>query len=48
MLTKMFMFEWRYFIRQPSFYVTSLIFFFLTFFATVSENVQLWGCLPCS
>lgn len=43
MLTKMFMFEWRYFVRQPSFYVTSLIFFFLTFFATVSENVQIGG-----
>jgi len=43
MLAKMFMFEWRYFIRQPSFYVTSLIFFLLTFFATVSENVQIGG-----
>ena len=43
MLTKMFVFEWRYFTRQPSFYVTSLIFFFLTFFATVSANVQIGG-----
>ncbi|WP_085299074.1 ABC transporter permease/M1 family aminopeptidase [Cognaticolwellia mytili] len=43
MLAKMFMFEWRYFIRQPSFYVTSLIFFLLTFFATVSDNVQIGG-----
>lgn len=43
MLAKMFLFEWRYFIRQPSFYVTSLIFFFLTFFATVSDNVQIGG-----
>ncbi len=39
----MFLFEWRYFVRQPSFYVTSLIFFLLTFFATVSENVQIGG-----
>ncbi|WP_448569359.1 M1 family aminopeptidase [Thalassotalea ganghwensis] len=43
MFTKMFFFEWRYFTRQPSFYVTSLIFFFLTFFATISDNVQLGG-----
>ncbi len=39
----MFVFEWRYFVRQPSFYVTSSIFFLLTFFATVSENVQIGG-----
>ena len=43
MLMKMFAFEWRYFTRQPSFYVTSFIFFFLTFFATISENIQLGG-----
>ncbi|ATC93082.1 ABC transporter permease/M1 family aminopeptidase [Pseudoalteromonas tunicata] len=43
MLAKMFMFEWRYFVRQPSFYVTSLIFFLLTFFATVSDNVRIGG-----
>ncbi|SFD39950.1 ABC transporter permease/M1 family aminopeptidase [Pseudoalteromonas denitrificans] len=43
MLAKMFLFEWRYFVRQPSFYVTSLIFFLLTFFATVSENIQIGG-----
>lgn len=43
MLMKMFAFEWRYFTRQPSFYVTSSIFFLLTFFATVSENVQIGG-----
>ncbi len=43
MLMKMFAFEWRYFTRQPSFYVTSLIFFLLTFFATVSENIQIGG-----
>lgn len=43
MLTKMFLFEWRYFVRQPSFYVTSAIFFLLTFFATVSDNIQIGG-----
>lgn len=43
MLLKMFAFEWRYFTRQPSFYVTSLIFFLLTFFATVSDSVQIGG-----
>lgn len=43
MLLKMFAFEWRYFTRQPSFYVTALIFFLLTFFATVSESVQIGG-----
>ncbi|NQY35969.1 MAG: ABC transporter permease [Alteromonadaceae bacterium] len=43
MLAKMFIFECRYFTRQPSFYVTSFIFFLLTFFATVSENVQIGG-----
>ena len=43
MLIKMFAFEWRYFTRQPSFYVTSLIFFLLTFFATISESVQIGG-----
>jgi len=43
MFGKIFMFEWRYFIRQPSFFVTGLIFFLITFFATVSENVQLGG-----
>ncbi|MCF6194641.1 MAG: ABC transporter permease, partial [Kangiellaceae bacterium] len=43
MFLKMLAFEWRYFTRQPSFYVTSLIFFLLTFFATVSENVQIGG-----
>ncbi len=43
MLGKMFLFEWRYLSRQPSFYVTSLIFFLLTFFATVSDNIQIGG-----
>ncbi len=43
MLMKMLAFEWRYYTRQPSFIVTSLIFFLLTFFATVSDNIQLGG-----
>jgi len=43
MFLKMLSFEWRYFVRQPSFYVTGLIFFLLTFFATVSENIQIGG-----
>ncbi|WP_286269773.1 M1 family aminopeptidase [Thalassotalea hakodatensis] len=43
MFAKMFLFEWRYYTRQPSFIVTSAIFFFLTFFATVSDNVQIGG-----
>lgn len=43
MFLSMFQFEWRYFIRQPSFFVTCAIFFLLTFFATVSDNVQIGG-----
>ncbi len=43
MFLKMLAFEWRYFTKQPSFFVTSCIFFLLTFFATVSENVQIGG-----
>lgn len=34
MLSKMFLFEWRYFTRQPSFYVSAIIFFSMAFFAT--------------
>lgn len=34
MLAKMFMFEWRYFTRQPSFYVSMAIFFFIALTAT--------------
>ncbi|GLX83781.1 membrane protein [Thalassotalea loyana] len=43
MFSKMFLFEWRYLVRQPSFIVTSTIFFLLTFFATVSDSVQIGG-----
>ncbi len=43
MLFKMMQFELRYFMRQPSFYITSLILFFLTFMASVSDTVQIGG-----
>jgi len=33
MFRQMFMFEWRYFTRQPSFFITASIFFFLSFLA---------------
>ena len=36
-------FELRYYLRQPSFYVTSILFFLLAFFATASDNVQIGG-----
>ena len=36
-------FELRYFIRQPSFYVTTLIFFLAAFFASSSDNFLLGG-----
>lgn len=43
MFTAMIRFEWRYYIRQPSFYVTALIFFLLPFLATVSRFIQIGG-----
>ena len=43
MFLQMIRFEWRYYQRQPSFYVTSLLFFLLAFFATASDNVQIGG-----
>ncbi len=43
MLWQMIRFEWRYYLRQPSFYVTSLLFFLMTFFAASSESVQIGG-----
>lgn len=43
MFAQMFSFEWRYYLRQPSFYVTNLVFFLLPFFATVSDSVQIGG-----
>jgi ABC-2 type transport system permease protein len=36
-------FEFNYFRKQPSFYVTSLIFFLMPFFAMISDNVQIGG-----
>ena len=36
-------FEFNYFVKQPSFYVTMFIFFLLPFFAMISDNVQIGG-----
>ena len=36
-------FEWRYYLRQPSFYVTMLAFFLLPFLATTTDNVRIGG-----
>ena len=41
MFTKLAKFEFNYFRKQPSFYVTTLIFFLLTYFAMVSDNVRI-------
>ena len=41
MLLAMLRFEWRYFVRQPSFIVTCLVFFLLPFLAMVVEEVQI-------
>lgn len=43
MLVKMFLFEWRYFTRQPSFYICLLIFFLLTFLATSLNQIGMTG-----
>jgi len=43
MLGKMFTFEWRYYTRQPSFYVSSLIFFALGFLGTSLDRVSMGG-----
>ncbi|MCL1037680.1 hypothetical protein L2750_11010 [Shewanella submarina] len=34
-------FEWRYYLRQPSFYVVGLLLFLVCFFATASDTVQI-------
>lgn len=34
-------FEWRYYLRQPSFYVVGLLLFMVCFFATGSDSVQI-------
>ncbi|MFT4929474.1 MAG: ABC-2 type transport system permease protein, partial [Phenylobacterium sp.] len=46
MFKHMFLFEWRYFTRQPSFIITSLIFFSLAF-ATSFDQIGMtgWGML---
>lgn len=36
-------FEWRYYLRQPSFYVTAAVFFLLPYLATVSDSVRIGG-----
>ena len=41
MLAKMIAFEWRYFTRQPSFFVTCFVFFILPFLAMVVDQVQI-------
>ena len=41
MLLAMLRFEWRYFVRQPSFIVTCLVFFLLPFLAMVVDQVQI-------
>lgn len=41
MFTKLAKFEFNYFLKQPSFYVTSFVLFLLSFMAMTSENVQI-------
>ncbi|WP_340676525.1 M1 family aminopeptidase [Paraglaciecola sp.] len=41
MLLAMLKFEWRYFVRQPSFIVTCLVFFLLPFLAMVVDQLQI-------
>ncbi|MCU7553441.1 M1 family aminopeptidase [Alteromonas sp. ASW11-19] len=36
-------FEWRYYPRQPSFYVTLMVFFLLPFLATATDSVRIGG-----
>ncbi len=43
MFLNMLKFEWRYYVRQPSFYVTCLTFFLLPFLAMVSDSVIIGG-----
>lgn len=43
MITNMLKFEWRYFVRQPSFIVTSMIFFLLPYLSIAVENIQIGG-----
>jgi ABC-2 type transport system permease protein len=41
MLFAMLKFEWRYFVRQPSFIVTCMVFFLLPFLAMVVDQIQI-------
>ncbi len=41
MFYKMMSFEWRYFVRQPSFIVTCLVFFLLPYLSMVFDGVQI-------
>ncbi|MFT4940896.1 MAG: ABC-2 type transport system permease protein [Paraglaciecola sp.] len=41
MFTQMLRFEWRYFVRQPSFIVTCLVFFLLPYLAIVIDQVRI-------
>ena len=43
MLISMLRFELRYFLRQPSFYVVSLVLFLASFFSVTSSNVLIGG-----
>jgi ABC-2 type transport system permease protein len=40
MITNMFLFEWRYFTRQPSFYVSAIIFFSMAFFTSGFNKLE--------
>lgn len=40
MFNKMFLFEWRYFTRQPSFYVSAIIFFSMAFFTSSASKLE--------
>lgn len=41
MLLSMLRFEWRYYLRQPSFYVVSFLLFLMSFLSVVSNNIQI-------
>ncbi|MFB2718386.1 ABC transporter permease/M1 family aminopeptidase [Shewanella xiamenensis] len=41
MLLSMLRFEWRYYLRQPSFYVVSFLLFLMSFLSVASNNIQI-------
>ena len=43
MFSSMLRFELRYFLRQPSFYIVSLLLFFISFFSVTSDNIIIGG-----